>query len=63
MSKANQKKANAKRDQELTRIAMKFLDLDTLETRGSGDQDFREHAVWCIEMALQAAYEAGRNAK
>lgn len=63
MSKATQKKANAKRDAELLKIAEKYLFLETLEERGCGDLDFHEHAVWNIELALKAAFEAGRNAK
>jgi len=50
------------RQAELERIAAEHLDLETLQTRNSGDADFHEHAVWCIEAALEAAYEAGRTA-
>jgi len=38
-------------------------DIETLETRRSGSLDFYDCAVWGIRAALQAAYEAGRNAK
>lgn len=44
-------------------IAKKHLDMDTLETRNSGEHDFKEHAVWGIHDALKAAFQAGRKAK
>ena len=45
---------------EITRIAQKILGLETLETRNMDDQDFYDLAVWQIEEALKAAYEAGK---
>ncbi|WP_342066938.1 DUF6900 domain-containing protein [Achromobacter kerstersii] len=45
--------------QELLRIAREHLFLETLETRKQGSLDFKEHAVWCIRDALEAAYLAG----
>jgi len=46
--------------QILTQIAQKHLHLETLETRKSGSLDFHDLAVWSIEAALKAAFEAGR---
>lgn len=44
----------------LTRIATKhMLVRGTLETRKSGDLDFKECAVWCVREALIEAYMAG----
>ena len=51
------------RDQTLTDIATKILDLETLDTRNSDRLDFHELAVWQIKKALEAAYSAGREAK
>lgn len=48
-------------DQILTDIAQEHLHFPTLQTRRSG-LDFREVAVWQVESALKAAFEAGRNA-
>jgi len=44
------------------KIAREALDLETLETRKMDGLDFKEQAVWSIKQALEAAYEAGRNA-
>src|SRR5262249_34547065 len=33
----------------------------TLDTRGSDNLDFHTVAVWAVEAALNAAFEAGRN--
>jgi len=52
-----------KRETVLWMIAKEHLDLETLETRRSDSLDFREQAVWCIKTALEAAYEAGRQAE
>jgi len=41
-------------------IAQAQLGLETLETRNSDELDFSDVAVWSIEAALAAAYEAGR---
>jgi Family of unknown function (DUF6900) len=38
------------------------LGIVTLDTRNSDRLDFREVAVWQIEEALEAAYEAGKQA-
>jgi hypothetical protein len=44
----------------MTKIARQHLGVETLETRRSDRLDFHEVAVWQIEAALRAAYEAGR---
>jgi hypothetical protein len=51
------------RDQALAEIATKILDFETLETRNSDRLDFHELSVWGIKAALEAAFEAGRQAK
>ena len=43
-----------------TQIAREHLDIETLETRKMDGLDFHEVAVWQVEKALRAAYEAGR---
>ena len=47
----------------IAKIAQQVLGLETLETRKSDRLDFHELAVWQIEAALRAAYEAGWAAK
>lgn len=51
------------RDAAILAIAKRdlLLEIDTFEPRRSG-ADFREVAVWMVEEALTAAYEAGREA-
>ena len=44
-----------------TQIAREHLDIETLETRRMDRLDFHEVAVWQVEKALRAAYEAGRD--
>ena len=52
---------NAKQLNKLiTQIAQQHLPIETLETRHSDDMDFHDIAVWQIESALRAAFEAGR---
>jgi hypothetical protein len=43
----------------LTQISKEHLSIETLETRHSDSLDFHEVAVWGVENALTAAYEAG----
>ena len=50
------------RQQTITRIAQAMMGIETLETRLSDDQDFHDLAVWQIKAALEAAYQAGKNA-
>lgn len=45
--------------QTLQEIARKHLRIETLETQKSDRLDFHDVAVWNIEAALKAAYEAG----
>ena len=54
--------SNTKRDQQLKQIALDHLFIATLETRSSDSLDFHDVSVWAIKTALQAAFEAGRNA-
>lgn len=49
-------------DQLFQRIALDHLFVDTLETRNSDRLDFHEVSVWGIKTALQAAFDAGRQA-
>jgi len=44
----------------LAEIAQTLLGIETLEARKSDRLDFYEIAVWKLEAALAAAYEAGR---
>lgn len=48
------------REEEIESIARRILKIDTLETRSADELDFHELAVWTIQEALDAAYEAGR---
>lgn len=47
--------------QILTSIAGEHLGIATLETRHSDSLDFHDVAVWQVEAALKAAFDAGRN--
>lgn len=49
-------------DQLFQRIALEHLFVETLETRNSDRLDFHEVSVWGIKTALQAAFDAGRQA-
>jgi hypothetical protein len=51
---------NAQRNQVLEAIAKKHLGIDTLQMQNSDSADFHDLAVWSIEAALKAAYEAGQ---
>jgi hypothetical protein len=44
---------------ELEYIALKYLDIVTLETQNSDRLDFHEVSVWEIKEALKAAYYLG----
>ena len=48
------------RDALLRNIAAVELGFTTLEERKSDRLDFREVAVWGVRVALERAYEAGR---
>ena len=54
--------SNSSRDLQLQQIALDHLFVATLETRSSDSLDFHDLSVWSIKTALQAAFEAGRNA-
>ena len=54
--------SNSTRDQQLQQIALDHLFIETLETRKSDSLDSHDVSVWAIKTALQAAFEAGRNA-
>jgi len=56
----NERRRTTKRDAALAEIARDVLGIETLESRKSDDLDFHDLAVWSIEKALQAAYEAGQ---
>jgi len=47
--------------QTLTDIALRQLEIPTLETRGRDRLDFHEVSVSSLAEALTAAYEAGQN--
>ena len=48
--------------QILSSIAREHLGVPTLKTRHSDGMDFHNVAVWQVEAALKAAFEAGSNA-
>lgn len=48
--------------QTLEQIARQHLGLATLATRKSDSLDFHDLAVWAVEAALKAAFEAGQKA-
>lgn len=48
--------------QTIEHIAQKHLGLETLAGRKSDSLDFHDLAVWSIEAALKAAFEAGQQA-
>lgn len=49
--------------QQLDKIAAKYLDIETLETRNSDRLDFHNISVASLQDALQAAYKAGTDTK
>jgi hypothetical protein len=56
-------KRDSKRDATIERIAKEILWLETLDSRGRDRLDFHERSVGAIRAALEAAYEAGKQAK
>lgn len=44
----------------LEQIAREILGIDTLEPRGSDENDIHSLAVWQIKAALARAYQAGK---
>jgi len=51
-----------KTQQALAGIAAEHLGIETLETRNSDSLDFHEVSVWSLQAALEAAFQAGRQA-
>lgn len=51
------------KQETIEKIARDILCVETLEERKSDSLDFYEFAVWQLQNALSAAYEAGKNAK
>jgi hypothetical protein len=49
-------------EQQLQKIALDHLFIETLETRHSDRLDFHDVSVWGIKSALEVAFEAGRKA-
>lgn len=49
-------------EQQLLRIALDHLFIDTLQTSHSDRLDFHEVSVWGVRSALIAAYQAGLRA-
>jgi hypothetical protein len=47
----------------LAALAQRHLGIETLAIRNSDSLDFHDVAVWAIRDALEAAYQAGRNAR
>lgn len=56
------KNPNKKTCKILEQIAIRHFDIETLETRHSDRLDFYDVAVWNMRDALQAAFDAGRQA-
>ena len=54
--------ADPTRDTAIREIARRELLIETLDRRMSDRLDFHDVAVWTVEAALAAAYEAGRDA-
>jgi Family of unknown function (DUF6900) len=50
------------RSSTLETIGRQHLGLETLAARNSDGLDFSDQAVWSIKAALEAAFEAGREA-
>ena len=46
-------------NQTLKRIAREELEITTLESRHSDEEDFHTLAVWEIETIMERAYQAG----
>jgi len=52
-----------RRNETLATIALAEIGVTTLETQKSDERDFHDVAVWTLKAALEAAFEAGRNAR
>jgi hypothetical protein len=62
MNAKTTKRTQAYKDATINEIAHRILRIDTLQTRKSDSLDFHEVAVWTLKEALEAAFEAGRQA-
>jgi hypothetical protein len=51
------------KSQKINDIATKILNVETLELRNRDSLDFYDISVSTLKKALEAAYEAGKNAK
>jgi hypothetical protein len=49
------------KQETIQQIAREQMGIETLARRNRDSLDFRDVAVWSIEKALDAAYDAGRN--
>jgi len=58
---ADAEHADVKRLECLTRIARRYLCIETLQPRNSDALDFHSVGIWQVEKALRAAYKAGRD--
>lgn len=47
----------------LAELARRHLGIETLATRNRDSLDFHDVAVWAIRDALEAAWQAGRDAR
>ena len=56
------KKRDKQREAKIERTAKEILWIETLDSRGRDRLDFHELSVASIRAALEAAYEAGREA-
>ena len=52
--------ANTTTTQTIAEIAATILGIENLATQNRDELDFHELAVWNIQRALEAAYEAGQ---
>ena len=55
--------ANTTATQTIAEIAATILGIENLAAQNRDELDFHELAVWNIQRALEAAYEAGRAAR
>tara|TARA_B100000609_G_scaffold186290_1_gene170841 strand:+ start:194 stop:388 length:195 start_codon:yes stop_codon:yes gene_type:complete len=62
MNAKTTKRTQAYKDATINEIAQRILRIDTLQTRKSDSLDFHDCAVWTLKEALEAAFEAGRQA-
>lgn len=63
MNKQTTPASSNKLDALFTQIAQRHLNVDSLQTRNSDRLDFHDVSVWGIRSALEAAFEAGAQAR